>query len=496
SAESEERTDILDLSDFQLGIFPTDLTSRSDEFDAQKKPAGAGDQEGASDSNYHVFLDDLAVPPGPVVASSSVMIGMSSVFSDLDYAPASSPLRGTGQAKDEDPLLATPEPDRSGIADLANLAGDSDVLLVSPDSPTGGPVDSDVQLIADDSSSSDSWEVQAEPLATTDGSSSSQEIEAFEPESGAKHKPSDDRNFESSGPFMVSGLGSQDDLGAIQDILPSESDVMIARQDVAAGGFSQSIDSGLSPEPPSGLDLGLDSIIGLAPLPEEETSPRPPSTKRPLAGPEELKKAPAAQKPAPAAQTPTPAAQTPTPAASRFDEDFNSESDFDLSLSAIVRDQDDPTALVDEQSDFELDQVDSGSEVFAIEEEEGVDQNAATLTTTPAEFDEDEDDETELPVVSAPTQTAGARDTLSTIASELLTSQPGREHRRVRLPSLMTASSDLEYSGLTIGLLSMAVLLMLFAAFVVNDLAHYEGFQQDSWTGSGLIRQLAGLFGG
>ena len=60
----------------------------------------------------------------------------------------------------------------------------------------------------------------------------------------------------------------------------------------------------------------------------------------------------------------------------------------------------------------------------------------------------------------------------------------------------MTASPDLEYTGLTIGLLSMAVLLMLFAAFVVNDLAHYEGFQQDGWTGSGLIRQLAGLFGG
>ena len=200
---------------------------------------------------------------------------------------------------------------------------------------------------------------------------------------------------------------------AIAGILPSDSDVTIAGQDVAAGGFSQSIDSGLSPEVPSGLDLGLDSIIGLAPLPEEETSLSPPSTKQPLAGPGELKKAPAAQTPTPAAQTPTPAAQTPTPAAqtptpaaSRFDEDFNSESDFDLSLSAIVRDQDDPTALVDEQSDFELDQVDSGSEVFAIEEEEGVDQNAATLTTTPAEFDEDEDDETELPVVSAPTQTA------------------------------------------------------------------------------------------
>ena len=185
SAESEQRSDLLDLSDFQLGVVPSDFASRSDEFAAQKKPAGAGDQEGASDSNYHVFLDDLAVPPGPVVASSSVMIGMSSVFSDLDYAPASSPKGGTGQAKEEDPLLATPELDRSGIADLANLAGDSDVLLVSPDSPTHSPVDSDVQLITDESSSSDSWEIEAEPLATTDGSSSSQEIAAFEPESGA-----------------------------------------------------------------------------------------------------------------------------------------------------------------------------------------------------------------------------------------------------------------------------------------------------------------------
>ena len=63
SAEPERRTDILDLSDFQLGVAPTDLTSRSDEFSVRAKLAGAGDEEGASDSNYQVFLDDLAVPP-------------------------------------------------------------------------------------------------------------------------------------------------------------------------------------------------------------------------------------------------------------------------------------------------------------------------------------------------------------------------------------------------------------------------------------------------
>ena len=345
-----------------------------------------------------------------------------------------------------------------------------------------------MRLIADSSFSSDSWEIDAQPLAP-DGSSSSEEIESFGPESSATHQPADDRNFESSGPFLVTGMGSQDDLGEMPDILPSGSDVTIAGQDSAAGGFSQSVDSGLSPKQSSGLDMGLDSIIGLAPPPEDETSPRPPSTKQPLPAQEQLKKAPAAQ-------TPTPAAQTPTPAASLIDEDINTDSDFDLSLSAIVREPDDPTVQVDEQSDFELDQADSGSEVFAVEEEEGVDQNAATVTTAPAEFDEDEDDETELPVVTAATRTGAPRDTLSTIASELLTSQPGREHRRVRIPSLMTASSDLEYTGLTIGLLSMAVLVMLFAMFVVNDLAHYEGFPQDGWTGSGLIRQLAGLFGG
>lgn len=487
-AESEQRTDILDLSDFQIGVIPTDLTSQSDEFVAQAKPTGAKDQEEASDSNYHVFLDDLAIPPGPVVASSSVMIGMWSVFTGFDDSAARGPNRGTGQAQDQDPLLATPEPDQSRIAEFIYLPGESDVLLVSADSSTPSPVDSDVQPLADEASLSDSWEIAGEPVAA-EASSSSGEIDTFNPDASVNPSRPEERNSESSSSFTVTGLGSQDDLQGISSIFPNDSEVTITGQGASTGGFSRSIDSGLSPEHPSGLDLGLDSIIGLAPIPEEDTSPHPPSIKQPSAAPEEPNKVPAAQMPTP------PAAQTPTPAASFIAEDFSSDSDFDFSLSAIVREQDDPTALEDEQSDFELDQVDSGSEVFAVEEEEGVDQNATTITTAPAEIDE-EDDETEMPVVSAVTQTAPIRETLSSIASELLTSQPGREHRRVRIPSLMTASSDVVYTPLTIGLLSMAVLIMLFAAFVVNDLAQYEGFQQDGWTGSGLIRQIAGLFGG
>jgi hypothetical protein len=217
----------------------------------------------------------------------------------------------------------------------------------------------------------------------------------------------------------------------------------------------------------------------LAPLPDEEASAT--LIKHPVKSPDEPQEAPA---------------QKLSPAAKHFADDSDYGSDFDLSLSAIIRDKDDPTALVEEESDFELDERDSGSEIFAVEEDKEADQNAATAIPARVDFDEEEDEEPELPAAAAVAQRGTSRDTLSTIAGELLTSQPGREHRRVRLPSLMTASSELAYTPLTIGLLSMALLIMLFAAFVVNDLAHYEGFQQDGWTGAGLIRQLAGLFGG
>ncbi len=119
--------------------------------------------------------------------------------------------------------------------------------------------------------------------------------------------------------------------------------------------------------------------IELAPLSDEEirtTSPKPPSSKA----------KPSKPKPSLAA--------TPPPAVKKGEKDIFDDTDFEVDIPSVDADSDDKTVQLEAASDFDLEDSESGSEVFAIDEE-AVDQNASTAMAPSAfaEDDEEEDDD-------------------------------------------------------------------------------------------------------
>ncbi len=63
---------------------------------------------------------------------------------------------------------------------------------------------------------------------------------------------------------------------------------------------------------------------------------------------------------------------------------------------------------------------------------------------------------------------------------------------------VMTArESDAEWSGLWVGMLGVTTLFLFFASFVAYDLVrNLYDFQSSGTMGSGLVRAIAGMFGG
>ena len=129
---------------------------------------------------------------------------------------------------------------------------------------------------------------------------------------------------------------------------------------------------------PAGLDLGAADSIELAPLSDDEQSKADAPSPKPAA-----KAAPAKAKPSLAA--------TPPPAVKKGEKDIFDDTDFEVDALAPTSDSDDQTVQLEAASDFELEESDTGSEVFAIDEED-VDQNAATAMA-PSAFAEDEEED-------------------------------------------------------------------------------------------------------
>ena len=84
-------------------------------------------------------------------------------------------------------------------------------------------------------------------------------------------------------------------------------------------------------------------------------------------------------------------AATPPPAAKKGEKDIFDDTDFEVDVPSVGGDSDDKTVQLEAASDFDLEDSDSGSEVFAIDEE-AVDQNASTAMA-PSAFAEDEDED-------------------------------------------------------------------------------------------------------
>src|SRR5262249_22604620 len=153
-----------------------------------------------------------------------------------------------------------------------------------------------------------------------------------------------------------------------------DSDVTAADPGLSGINLSRPSDSGINLQMASGLGLGQADSIELAPLsdPEVKTGPKPPSPAKP-----------AAKKPLSA---------TPPPSARKGEKDIFDDTDFEVDALTPDSDHEDKTVQLEAASDFELEESDTGSEVFAIDEED-VDQNAATAIGSVAALPDEEEEE-------------------------------------------------------------------------------------------------------
>ena len=443
--KSDSEIQDLDLSEFQLGVGKRDLGAESVHLSKSKPRDDSG-------SDHDILLDDLALPPNQISGSSSVIIG----------APSSS-----RHPSDSDVRL---------VPDSLKSASDSDVQLASPGPGRKQPSDSDVTLIKEDtadhgiiSSGSSDTSVRVSPFA-----GSSAEVPASVSDSDFELNPSseliDALQPDSGSDFELSALDASDEFESTP-LKASDSDVTAADPKLSGINLSRPSDSGINLQT-SGLGLGQADSIELAPLSDEQI----PTSKAP-------KKPAAPAKPS----KPKPSlAATPPPAVKKGEKDIFDDTDFEVDVPSIDADSDDKTVQLEAASDFDLEDSDTGSEVFAIDEE-AVDQNASTAMA-PSAFaeDEDEDEDDGFDSAVSSEMTAGW-------SSSESSSGPERSS-----PAMVLArDSDPEWSGLWVGMLAVTTLFLFFASFVAYDLVrNLYDFQSGGTMGSGLVRAIAGMFGG
>ncbi|SIO59134.1 Helix-turn-helix domain-containing protein [Singulisphaera sp. GP187] len=435
-----ELGDDFDLSEYNLGVADPDLG-----------PATM-DVSGADiNSDHDILLDDLSLPPNPMSASSSVIIGMHNSGGKL---PGDSDVR------------LIPDAHQPG-----GRPSDSDVRLASPTS-FKPPSDSDVTLIADDTSD---YQALASPNDTAVRKSpvfgSSAEVPAIHDEEEA------DSDFELTPSSVIDALqpdsGSDFELSALEEpsdefestpmLRPGDSDVTAADPGFSGINLSRPSDSGINLQMAPGLGLNAGaSSIELAPLSGDDIKamPSPPKpTKKPGL------------------------AATPPPAARKGEKDIFDDTDFEVDALASDGDADDKTVQLEAASDFELEEADTGSEVFAIDEDD-VDQNAATAMG-PALLEEEDDDGFEE-------ATSGEMASAWDVESE--GDSPSSAGRAATAPSVLAApGASAEWGGLWVTMLGVATLFMLFLAFVSMDLVRNLYDFQGNSPASGIVKSLAGL---
>jgi excisionase family DNA binding protein len=447
SGELEE----VDLSEFHLGVNKADLGSESAHISKVEK--GKRRKSADTGSDHDILLDDLTVPPN-LTGSSSVIIG----------APTSG-----GRPSDSDVRL---------VPETVRGASDSDVQLASPSFKQ--PSDSDVTLIKEDtadhgiirgSSSSSDTSVRVSPLL-----GSSAEVPAAASDSDFEMNPSseliDALQPDSGSDFELSALDASDEFEATPMSKASDSDVTASDPKLAGINLSRPSDSGINLQT-GGLGLGQADSIELAPLSDEalETTQRAKNTSS--------KAKPSKAKPSLSA--------TPPPSVKKGEKDIFDDTDFEVDVNLSDGDSDDKTVQLEAASDFDLEDNDTGSEVFAIDEE-AVDQNASTAMA-PSAFAEDDEDEDDDGFDSAVSSEMGAWSSSSEGGSS------GQERSQPAM--VMARDADQEWSGIWVGLLAFTTVCLLFAAFVAHDLVRnmYE-YQSGGTMGSGLVRMISGMFGG
>ena len=445
--------DDADLSEFQMNVGNPELGGETMDLGA------------ATSGDHDILLDDLSLPPNPVSGSSSVIIGMGSM----------------GRLPSESDVRLVP--------DLPQQPSDSDVRIAGASGKA--PSDSDVTLVAEDTGSHG----VVKPRSSGDTAIRPSPLSGSSPGAAAPKKPVRDEEGESDFELTPSGMmealepdsGSDFELTALEGsdefeatpmLRPSDSDVTAADPGLSGINLSRPSDSGINLQMATGFNLGAADSIELAPLSGDEIKAASP---------------PRAKAPSPA-KTPVPSKINPalaeTPLPSRpAEKDIFDDTDFEVDALDSDLDSDDKTMQLEAASDFELEESDTGSEVFAIDEEV-VDHNAATAMS-PAVLDEEEEEEDE--------------DGFDAVAADEIESawdvesEPTPSRERAASPVLEArgaAAASPEWGGLWVALLGVATVFMLLLAFVSIDLVrNLYDFRNDS-PASGIVKSLSGMIFG
>ena len=174
--------------------------------------------------------------------------------------------------------------------------------------------------------------------------------------------------------------------------------------------------------------------------------------------------------------------------------------DTDFEVDAMDSGSDDRTMQLEAASDFDIDDSESGSEVFALDEDE-VDENAATAMR-PAGIDDDEGFGGLDEGSSGETENAwGDVEAEETPPARVASGRrAGGGKPRVGLPrdGVARTESTPEWGGLWVGFLGAATFFMILLAFVSMDLVSnlYENRGSTNPISAGLINTLSGLAGG
>ena len=166
------------------------------------------------------------------------------------------------------------------------------------------------------------------------------------------------------------------------------------------------------------------------------------------------------------------------------EKDIFDDTDFEVDVPMSDEDSsDDKTVQLEAVSDFDLEDSDSGSEVFAIDEED-VDHNAATAMAPSAFAEEEEEDD-------------GFEEAVSSEMATSWTTDEGAPSAGPAAPAMVISrEATPEWGGLWVGLLCFTTLCLLFAAFVAIDLMRNLYDFQDTPVASGMVCSIASIFGG
>jgi hypothetical protein len=448
-----ESVEDINLAEFQLGVASPDMADSSMGLDL-------------NDSDSDILLDDRTLPPEDLGSSSSTILGMKPAGkrpsdSDVKLVPEN---KGKG-ASDSDVRLGT---NPMGLGRSAPPS-DSNVTLVNDDLDSGS---------SDAFASADAGETTLRPspllgssdeMTVADHSDSDFEltpssvIDALEPESGSD--------------FELTALDdASDEFDAAPLKGPGDSDVTGAEPSTSGINLGRPSDSGINLHSVGGFNLDSADSIELAPLDDEEDDPRKKPAPKPAAKPKPVEDPGATAMPQ---KVDLSATALPTKA----DRDIFEDTDFEV--DALDSSSEDRTMQLDASSDFDIEESDSASEVFAVDEDD-VDAAAATAMG-PAVTDDDDEFGSD----------SGETDSAWDVEPEPTPSQAAAAAPRAGggASPLLQSSAQAEWGGLWVGMLAVATVFMMLLAFVGMDLIRNMYDFQGNSPASGLVQSIAGMIG-